>query len=98
MLPIIALCAGTWAAPTADCGLRTNDSHREGHPRVGSWSAVRSPQSDTLTSEFEVAGVRVILRRNTANDVVAANLYLLGGTRQVTAADAGIEVLLLSAS
>jgi zinc protease len=34
----------------------------------------------------------------TANEVVAANLYLLGGTRQLTADDAGIEALLLETS
>jgi zinc protease len=54
--------------------------------------------SDTATARFEVAGVRVILRRNTASDVVAANLYLLGGTQQLTAQTAGIEAFLLAAS
>ncbi len=54
--------------------------------------------ADTLTEQFEVAGVRVILRRVTANNVVAANLYLLGGTRQLTPATQGIELLLLEAS
>ena len=54
--------------------------------------------SDTSTTAYEVAGVRVIHRRVTANDVVAANLYLLGGTRQVTAANAGIEPFLLEVS
>ena len=54
--------------------------------------------SDTATARFEVAGVRVILRRNTASDVVAANLYLLGGTQQLTPQTAGIEALLLAAS
>jgi len=54
--------------------------------------------ADTSTAVFEVAGVRVIHRRVTANDVVAANLYLLGGTRQLTADDAGIEALLLETS
>ena len=53
---------------------------------------------DTVTSDFDVGGVRVILRRITANDVVAANVYLLGGTQQVTAATAGIEPFLLAAS
>lgn len=53
---------------------------------------------DTSTTEFEVGHVHVILRRNTANDVVAANVYLLGGTRQVTEQTAGIEVLMLAAS
>ena len=59
--------------------------------------AITSP-TDTLTSKFDVAGIPVILRRVSANNVVAANLYLLGGTRQLTAANQGIETLLLEAS
>ena len=59
--------------------------------------AITSP-TDTLTSKFMVAGIPVILRRVSANNVVAANLYLLGGTRQLTAANQGIETLLLEAS
>ncbi len=51
-----------------------------------------------VTTSFEVNGLRVILRRNSANEVVAANLYLLGGARQLTPATAGIEALLLAAS
>lgn len=52
----------------------------------------------TMTSSFDVDGVKVILRESKANNVVAANLYLLGGSRQVTAANAGIEALLLEVS
>jgi zinc protease len=52
----------------------------------------------TLTTSFDVGGIRVILRQSDANNVVAANLYLLGGSRQVTAANAGIEPLLLEIS
>ena len=59
--------------------------------------AITSP-TDTLTSKFDVAGIPVILRRVSANNVVAANLYLLGGTRQLTARNQGIETLLLEAS
>jgi zinc protease len=59
--------------------------------------AITSP-TDTLTSKFDVAGIPVILRRVSANNVVAANLYLLGGTRQLTAGNQGIETLLLEAS
>jgi zinc protease len=54
--------------------------------------------ADTATSEFYVNGLHVILRRNTANDVVAANVYLLGGTQQLTPATQGIEAFLLAAS
>jgi zinc protease len=52
----------------------------------------------SLTTSFDVSGVHVILRQNNANNVVAANLYLLGGARQVTAANAGIEPILLEVS
>ena len=45
----------------------------------------------TMTSSFDVGGVKVILRESDANNVVAANLYLLGGTRQITPSNAGIE-------
>lgn len=54
--------------------------------------------NDSLTQRFEVAGIPVILRRVTANNVVAANLYLLGGVRQLTTANEGIEAVLMEAS
>lgn len=61
--------------------------------------AIAASQSiDTTTTQFEVNGLKVILRRNTATDVVAANLYLLGGARQLTPATQGIEALLFAAS
>lgn len=53
---------------------------------------------DSLTMKFEVSGIPVILRRVTANNVVAANLYLLGGARQLTTATQGIELMLLETS
>ncbi len=52
----------------------------------------------SLTTSFDVSGVHVILRQNAANNVVAANLYLLGGARQVGEANAGIEPILLDVS
>jgi len=52
----------------------------------------------SLTTSFDVSGVHVILRQNNANNVVAANLYFLGGARQVTEANAGIEPILLEVS
>ena len=50
---------------------------------------------DSVTMSYDVQGLRVIQRPNYANDAVAVNLYLLGGTRQLTAATQGIEALLL---
>jgi zinc protease len=60
-------------------------------------AAVAAPDT-AITTKFDVNGVSVILRRNTATEVVTANLYLLGGTRQLTPATAGIEALLLATS
>jgi len=60
---------------------------------------VPTPPPDTaVTSKFDVDGVTVILRQNPANEVIAANLYLLGGARQITPANAGVEALILLAS
>lgn len=54
--------------------------------------------ADSLTTKFEVSGIPVILRRVSANNVVAANLYLLGGVRQLTPETQGIENLMLEAT
>lgn len=53
---------------------------------------------DSVTDMYDVSGVRVIQRRNAANPVVAVDVYLLGGLREVTPATQGIEYALLSAS
>ena len=58
--------------------------------------AAASP--DTGTVGYEVDGIRVIQRHVGSGDIVVANLYLLGGVRQVTAENAGIELLLLESS
>jgi zinc protease len=54
-------------------------------------------QPDTATVSYVVRGVRVIQRPTTAS-IVVANLYLLGGVRQVTPRTAGIERFLLAVS
>lgn len=52
---------------------------------------------DTGTVTYETGGIRVI-HRMTTGDIAVANLYLLGGVRQVSWDNAGIEPLLLEAS
>ena len=54
--------------------------------------------ADTGTTSFKVGGLQVIHRRLATNNIVVAQLYLLGGSRQITAEDAGIEVLMLQAA
>lgn len=50
---------------------------------------------DSVTTSYDVGGIHVIQRPNYANDAIAVNLYLLGGTRQLTVATQGIESLLM---
>ncbi len=52
-------------------------------------------QRDTATTSYTVSGVKVIHRR-TNTSIVVANLYLLGGARQLTPATSGIETFLLA--
>lgn len=60
--------------------------------------APRPAPTDTGTSSFDIGGVRVLHRRMVTSDVVAVNLYLLGGTRQLDARNAGVELFLLAAA
>ena len=61
-------------------------------------ASMRPRAGGATTTDFMVDGVHVVLRQTTANDVVAANLYLLGGTRQLTRETQGIEAMLLITS
>jgi len=45
--------------------------------------------------KFEVAGIPVIFKPVRANDVIAVRMYLKGGSANLTAANAGIEALML---
>ena len=59
---------------------------------------VQAPAADTLTMSYDVSGLHVIQRVNHSTDIVAARLYFLGGTRQLSDATAGIEALWLDAT
>ncbi len=54
--------------------------------------------ADSSTAVYQSSNLQVIHRFNDASEVVAVRLYLLGGTRQLTEENAGIELLLLQAA
>ena len=78
------------AGPMAEATIRNPAASPTSVPHVG--------PLDSLTVTYDVAGVKVIHRPVATTDVVAVNLYLLGGSRQTTAAKAGIEPFLMYAS
>lgn len=51
-----------------------------------------------LVSEFEVNGLKVLLKRREGSLTVAAGLFIKGGSRNITAENAGIETLMLDAA
>ncbi|HYO63623.1 MAG TPA: pitrilysin family protein [Pyrinomonadaceae bacterium] len=50
-----------------------------------------------LIREFEVNGLKVIVKRRKGSQTVAAGLFLRGGARNVTPENAGVEALMLDA-
>jgi len=50
--------------------------------------------SESLVTEFEVNGLKVLVKRRAGSQTVAAGLFLRGGARNVTAATAGVEALM----
>ena len=48
-----------------------------------------------LVAEFDVNGLKVLVKRREGSQTVAAGLFLRGGSRNITTANAGIETLML---
>jgi len=49
----------------------------------------------SLVTEFEVNGLKVLVKRRASSQTVAAGLFIRGGSRNITAENAGIEALML---
>jgi zinc protease len=60
--------------------------------------AATASHSQAQATKFDVAGIPVILKPVTANDVIAVRLYIKGGSASLTPANAGIESMMLAAS
>ena len=52
----------------------------------------------SLVTEFEVNGLKVLVKRRAGSLSVSAGLFIRGGARNVTAENAGIEALMLDAA
>src|SRR6185436_17549773 len=51
-----------------------------------------------LVTEFDVNGLKVLVKRREGNQTVVAGLFIKGGSRNITAANAGIEDLMLDSA
>lgn len=77
---------------------RTDYSQATQPARPQSQDTVHSVVSKqaALVSEFEVNGLKVLLKRREGSLTVAAGLFIRGGTANINAQNAGIETLMLS--
>jgi len=57
-------------------------------------AATVAPAAASLVTEFEVNGLKVLVKRRAGSQTVAGGLFLRGGARNVTAANAGVEDLM----
>src|SRR6185503_528114 len=71
----------------------TDSSRAEQHTKPQSQDAVHSvvAKQAALVSEFEVNGLKVLLKRREGSLTVAAGLFIRGGTANINAENAGIE-------
>ncbi|HEY0527731.1 MAG TPA: pitrilysin family protein [Gemmatimonadaceae bacterium] len=60
--------------------------------------SVCGAQQQATTTKFDVAGIPVIFKPITANDVVAIRLYIRGGSANQSATNAGVESFMLEAA
>jgi len=69
-------------------------------PKEKAQESVRSvvEKQTALVSEFEVNGLKVLLKRREGSLTVAAGLFIRGGAANINAQNAGIETLMLSAA
>src|SRR5262249_33593346 len=51
-----------------------------------------------LVSEFDVNGLKVLIKRREGSQTVAAGLFIKGGSRNINPSNAGIESLMLAAA
>src|SRR5687767_4794775 len=77
----------------------TNSSHAQ-QGKTPSQSSIQSvvAKQAALVSEFDVNGLKVLLKRREGSLTVAAGLFIRGGAANINAQNAGIETLMLSAS
>jgi len=96
MLLVISLLLGIQAAPAL--GQATQPARPP--EAVSSLQSAQSliAKQAALVSEFEVNGLKVLVKRREGSLTVAAGLFIKGGSRNINADNAGIEAVMLDAA
>jgi zinc protease len=94
----VAPGAGAWQASAQT--LSTQGRGDEARPKpqtVPDQTSIQNVEATqaALVTEFDVNGLKVIVKRRPGSLTVSAGLFLRGGSRNITAENAGIEALML---
>jgi predicted Zn-dependent peptidase len=99
-LVVLLLVVSPGATPPVSAG-RTSAEAQVSRGRAGG-SQARAAQAGTAqattgtpVTEFEVNGLKVLVKRRDSSQTVVAALFLRGGVRNITSENAGIESLML---
>ena len=92
MMVTLLVVSGTQAAQTTQSGKATGKS--DAPQNVQSVVAKQA----SLVSEFDINGLKVLMKRREGSLTVAAGLFIRGGASNINSTNAGIETLMLSAS
>ena len=88
---LLLACAQAWAqqqtAPSGDAVVRPAQA-----------VSFSSTDAAALVTEFDVNGLKVLVKRRAGSQTVVAGLFLRGGAQNVTTGTAGIEALMLDAA
>jgi zinc protease len=84
-------------------GTQSSRATQAGKPQVRNEPPQQTVQSvvakqASLVSEFEVNGLKVLMKRREGSLTVSAGLFIRGGAANINSGNAGIESLMLSAS
>jgi len=92
LLAVVLVVSGTQAAQTS-----SGKAAVKPEPAPAPVQSVGAKQA-SLVSEFDVNGLKVLMKRREGSLTVAAGLFIRGGATNINASNAGIESLMLSAS
>src|SRR6476469_604453 len=80
------------------CGTEASHATQQGKGQAQETVQSVVAKQAALVSEFEVNGLKVLLKRREGSLTVAAGLFVRGGPANINAENAGIETLMLSAA
>lgn len=97
MLMLLVITCACFVSPAAAFQQSTQSAPPAASNKLENLQDVVAQQA-ALVSEFEVNGLKVLLKRREGSLTVAAGLFFRGGSKNITAENAGIESLMLASA